>query len=59
MVASQLFDPYQSYLDPDMFTCDVPFLQPDETTTGWHMNSFEEWVGGLQFPAEATAFAQV
>lgn len=57
MVASQPFDPYQSYLDPDMFNCDVPFLQPDEITTDWHMSSFEEWVGGLQFPAEATASA--
>ena len=57
MLSSQLFNPYQSYLDPDIFNCYVPVLQPDEITTDWDMNSFEEWVGGLQIPAEATASA--
>jgi hypothetical protein len=52
MAATQNFDPYQSYLDPGLFDCYVPLSQPDEIITGWHMNSFEEWLGGLQFSAE-------
>jgi hypothetical protein len=58
MAAAQLFDPYQSFLDPSLFNSDVPFPS-DEILAGWHMNSFEEWLSGLQFSADTATSAQV
>lgn len=58
VAAAQLFDPCYSCLGPSLFNCGVPF-SPDEVLAGRHMNSFEEWLGDLQFSAETATSGQV
>jgi hypothetical protein len=63
MANAQLSNPYQSYLDPGLFNRDAPFSQ-DDVLGSWHVNTFEEWLGGLhisapQFSAQIAAPAQI
>lgn len=58
IVTAQLFDPFLSYLDPGIFNYDIPF-SPDEVLASYHMNSFEEWLGGLQYSTNIVMPAQV
>jgi hypothetical protein len=58
IVAPQLFDPFQSYLDPGIFNYNIP-SSPDEILASWHMNSFEEWLGDLQYTANTATSGQV